>query len=974
MESNIKRRMRTSADVSTAQAATSSPPITRALPSLPSDSVSSPSHASSSPSAATQSIPPQSISSPLQQRIQSHSSHYPSSVHSPLQPHQQLHQQPHHQLNQQPHQQQLHQQQLHQQLNQQSDQQLPDDSASPQQSVPTDQSSRISWRGVMDSARLSAQSFVASAHTPIHSRERSTSALSSFEPPVRVSTTTKQDLDAFFAKLSLYVGELPVAFYPADFVNDIRGSCIHGHLYLTTYRLGFFPNDSRTMLEIDMDFATVPLCSINRVEKIGARKVNHNVIYALDIICKDFRDLRFLFYSDPNTRREAHIKISQWAFPMSSDLRFFSFDYQPDRHWDAQGWTLYNPIREYSRIGIPSDSWRIATINCGYKICDTYPELIVVPAVMSDDELVAVAAFRSRGRIPALSWIHPKNKASITRCSQPRVGMSGKRSREDEKLVEAISQVNPKAKVLYILDSRPKANAFGNQVKGAGFENTSNYRNISLSFMGIENIHVMRDSLTKLRQVCLSYGSKTLHLHYNQNTSSQDTNISATQHWYSLVHDTQWLTHIKIVLLAAVRLIRHVTDGDSVMIHCSDGWDRTAQQSSLAMMCMDPYYRTIEGFMILLEKEWCSFGHKFTQRIGHGDDKHTDDQRAPIFLQFIDCVWQISRQYPHIFQFNELMLVHILDHLFSCRFGTFLCNSEKESISFGIRAKTHSLWSFLLEHRKLYTNPKYTGPTEFSPDVYEIPPIFPNPHSVAVALWTNYYMRWTSHAPFLETPCPSEFFDHESFEYRKQMIAEARRYQMTRRISGSEASMKQPTAPEASSSQNEKKGVDKDTRIQELESKLSKLQEYLQSINISIPEDFTADILDENEKSAIEDTCRHTEIEESENATRVDQDEQPVEIETVADEDIDASPTPVRSSTSSPEDAIVESDELNGDSTTDAIEDSSTQSTQEQPQELDSHVPTTVAIEELEIQADPTLEVHPNMGLQSPEEPTQQYE
>ena len=44
---------------------------------------------------------------------------------------------------------------------------------------------------------------------------------------------------------------------------------------------------------------------------------------------------------------------------------------------------------------------------------------------------------------------------------------------------------------------------------------------------------------------------------------------------------------------------------------------------------------------VLIEKEWLSFGHKFGQRIGHGSDKHSDDQRSPIFLQFIECVWQV---------------------------------------------------------------------------------------------------------------------------------------------------------------------------------------------------------------------------------------------------------------------------------------------------------------------------------------------
>ena len=93
----------------------------------------------------------------------------------------------------------------------------------------------------------------------------------------------------------------------------------------------------------------------------------------------------------------------------------------------------------------------------------------------------------------------------------------------------------------------------------------------------------------------------------------------------------------------------------SVLVHCSDGWDRTAQLTSLAMILLDPYFRTLKGFQVgfmkrnmlpisgqvLIEKEWLSFGHKFGQRIGQGSDKHSDDQRSPIFLQFIECVWQV---------------------------------------------------------------------------------------------------------------------------------------------------------------------------------------------------------------------------------------------------------------------------------------------------------------------------------------------
>jgi myotubularin-related protein 1/2 len=82
-----------------------------------------------------------------------------------------------------------------------------------------------------------------------------------------------------------------------------------------------------------------------------------------------------------------------------------------------------------------------------------------------------------------------------------------------------------------------------------------------------------------------------------------------------------------------------------VIIHCSDGWDRTAQLSALAMLLLDSYYRTLAGFQVLIEKEWTGFGHKFSHRVGFGDDKHNDADRSPVFLQFIDCVWQVGSSF-----------------------------------------------------------------------------------------------------------------------------------------------------------------------------------------------------------------------------------------------------------------------------------------------------------------------------------------
>ena len=66
------------------------------------------------------------------------------------------------------------------------------------------------------------------------------------------------------------------------------------------------------------------------------------------------------------------------------------------------------------------------------------------------------------------------------------------------------------------------------------------------------------------------------------------------------------------ILLAGVTVAEKIEcESQSVLVHCSDGWDRTAQVVSLAMLMLDPHYRTMQGFATLIEKEWTAFGHKF---------------------------------------------------------------------------------------------------------------------------------------------------------------------------------------------------------------------------------------------------------------------------------------------------------------------------------------------------------------------------
>jgi myotubularin-related protein 6/7/8 len=196
-------------------------------------------------------------------------------------------------------------------------------------------------------------------------------------------------------------------------------------------------------------------------------------------------------------------------------------------------------------------------------------------------------------------------------------------------------------------------------------------------------------------------------------------------------------------------------EGVSVLVHCSDGWDRTAQTCALASLLIDPYYRTIHGFMILIEKEWLSFGHKFTTRCGHlnGDSKEV----SPIFTQFLDAVWQVLVQFPVHFQFNELFLITIHDHLYSCQFGTFFGNNEKERKDNKFSSKTYSLWGYIWTHLDDFVNSLYDKDI----DNQLIVPVFDIPF---LRFWKGLYCRYDT------GPHAQELWEEVACSYFQQNI------------------------------------------------------------------------------------------------------------------------------------------------------------------------------------------------------------
>jgi myotubularin-related protein 1/2 len=417
---------------------------------------------------------------------------------------------------------------------------------------------------------------------------------------------------------------------------------------------------------------------------------------------KDYRSLKVTAHYTPEQARLLR-KIKKLAFPKKPE-KLFAFRFRVPVSHAEDGWRVFNLEREMKRQGALRNEavdgkargsrkgcvWRVSDINADYAFSPTYPRRLVVPGFTTDEQLPAIAKFRSKKRLPVLTYRHQATGAALLRSSQPLTGLSGQRGREDEDLLKMVG-------IRTIYDARPMENAFANKAKGGGYEDARNYSSrghneaCELRFCDIHNIHRMRGSLQHVLQACENQLSKR----------SDDFRAELAK--------SKWLAHVRNLVAKSCCVAKDLRQGKSVLVHCSDGWDRTAQICALVQVMADPFFRTIRGLCVLIEKDWCYFGHKFHKRIGHASSKSGDGERSPIFMQFLDAVWQLWTQAPERFEFNERLLAFLASEVASCKYGTFLFDNDRVRHEYNVRHTTVSVWTHVLTtHKANFVNALYT--------------------------------------------------------------------------------------------------------------------------------------------------------------------------------------------------------------------------------------------------------------------------
>ncbi|KAG8512654.1 Myotubularin-related protein 12, partial [Galemys pyrenaicus] len=342
--------------------------------------------------------------------------------------------------------------------------------------------------------------------------------------------------------------------------------------------------------------------------------------------------------------------------------------------------------------------YKVVSVNEGYTVCERLPAYFVVPNPLSEED---VPRFQGHG-IPIWCWSCHNGCALLKMSALPK-------EQDDGVLQIQKSFLDG----IYRTIHRPPYEIVKTE-------------DLSSNFLSLQEIQTAYSKFKQLFLIVMSVENNLMSFLFlllsDNSTEFWDTDIK----WFSLLESSSWLDIIRRCLKKAIEVTecleaQHMNIlllGNIFKSQKETASDLCCLLSSLVQVMLDPHYRTRVGFQSLIQKEWIMGGHCFLDRCNHL--RQSDKEEVPVFLLFLDCVWQLVHQHPPAFEFTETYLTVLSDSLYIPIFSTFFFNSPHQKyMNMGREsqdAQNQSLnlltvwdWSvqFAPKAQMLFTNPLY---------------------------------------------------------------------------------------------------------------------------------------------------------------------------------------------------------------------------------------------------------------------------
>ena len=160
--------------------------------------------------------------------------------------------------------------------------------------------------------------------------------------------------------------------------------------------------------------------------------------------------------------------------------------------------------------------------------------------------------------------------------------------------------------------------------------------------------------------------------------------------YLSSLESSGWLTSLAMALDTACSVAESVLKGKTVVLVETEGRATAFLIASLAMIILSEVFRTREGLEMLIQAVWVNLGFKFSRNhtLSQSPQVNKPSNLNPVFLMFLDCVHQISHQFPAHLEFESKYLIAVWDSallpmfdtfIFDCEHNRYLASSSRET-------------------------------------------------------------------------------------------------------------------------------------------------------------------------------------------------------------------------------------------------------------------------------------------------------